>query len=233
MSATSLVWSEGMIVNPNFFKKFWPLADFITLGDTGSREFQMVHSYLMGMHADLQQFKRMSSPTDREVLYWGFAYLDRKREQLEFDEKIRNEIGQHIWHQYGNEIVLLGNSTAALTRAANERYPVVIFFNEGEETNTIGIQRQPGLGISMGDIVQHILDHHGDEPGFREELEGDGREYNGVPYWGWYRHESGFFAGRGTKVSPTTRPISIDMNSLVEFVGQAYLHLMKKKGVNS
>lgn len=222
--AASLVCVHGMDIDIKRFDPLWPLAYHVIQGDTGVRNDVMKHSALMGMHADLSQMKRLSNnPSDTEVLYWGFAYLERKCEQLYFDYKVRQEVDEHIWHRYGDDIVLLGNSTGALARAANEIYPIVIFINEGDDTNTIGIQRQFGMNMHMGDIVEHILDHHSDEPGFALELGGDGTEENK----GWFKHESGFFAGRGTKTAPSTRPIEIDLNSLIEFVGQAYLSLKK------
>lgn len=194
-----------------------PLIDLIYAGDTGQANYGATWSRVIGIHAMLSAIK-IQKPADDLLLAVGFDWLDLLANHLFAHETARQAIVAHTVYRSDDGLVLaLKDAPPHATSAAHEAGArLVLFQSASEGTNAIGImrggeQREPHVGA----LVLAILDR---APAIRMEQTAATTIQAAQALFDelrtWYRHEAGFFAGRGTAKAPDSRPIEADLRDI-------------------
>lgn len=179
-----------------------PLVDLVFAGDTGRPE--AIPSRELGIHALLSGFKEQNK-NDLQVLEWGFSLLATLDSRLKNMYQARIELANKVVYKSDDGFVwAIKHGSQAISQAAYDEGARGILFEgepvetEGGTTYPVGGSRHPEWQTPhIGEIIDKI-----ESPAFAEELSR------------WYRHNAGFFAGRGTAKAPVYEPVSIDIAKL-------------------
>lgn len=223
-----IVRSGDMEIKPyllgNIIDHLLPLVLLVFAGDTGRKDYGAEFSRELGLHALLSAFKSNWKerngcfPPNENVLRWGYGILDlmdlRLRDQAkakaELDEKTvyKSDDGLLWAIKYGE----VGSSLAAQEMGAR----LVVFEGEPAEigditTYPIGVQRagewqEPNVGklVTLLDKKLPLSSP------IQSEIST------------WYKHEAGFFAGRGTAKAPCNDIITIDLAVLARWIDEIW-----------
>lgn len=187
------------------------LVELVFQGDTGRQTDALKYSYQTGIHALLSGRKRQwrqelnTFMPDREVLEFGFMLLDTLAIQFETQSQVEAEFKEKIVYCSDDGLVVaLKEAGVNASHYATEQGAVLVLFlgkpvyddDDNLITQAIGIQRTsewttPDCGGLVGKVAKTlILDELPNASTIVDELVT------------WFRHNAGFFAGRGTGKAP-------------------------------
>lgn len=212
--ATSLVFHWLKTSAPDL-EWLAPLIDLIYAGDTGQARYGADWSRVVGLHALLSAMK-LQKPDDHLLLAFCFDLLDMMDAHLRARHEARRTLDAHtVYRSDDGLIVALRDAPPHATSAAHEAGArLVLFQSSSEGTNAIGMmrggeQREP----HCGELVKAVCD---------ETIVGPRDEAVVSELLTWYRHEAGFFAGRGTAKAPDPRPIDADLADIARAIDAAW-----------
>jgi hypothetical protein len=202
-----------------------PLNALILHGDTGSRMYGAEWSRLVGIHA-LLSVRKARKAGDLALLTWGLDILDDLAEHLKARYEAKEALAACIvYHSDDGLVIALKEAPIQATYAAFEASArLVLFQSTGEATNAIGIQRAgEWQEPHCGELVQAVIAWQAHQEGYAAELLPDMLKSPLVQELAsWYRHEAGFFAGRGTAKAPDPRPIEADLTDIARAIDAAW-----------
>lgn len=193
-----------------------PLVRLIYYGDTGKSEAN--ESRILGIHALLSATKAMR-PTDQQLLDFGYDILDRLAKHLIGQAAARSALAKHM--VYASEdglVVALLNAPQGATFAAHEAGArLVVFASEIPDVPTYarGVMRGgEGQDVHCGALVEYVC---------ADTIVGPVDEAVVSELLTWYRHEAGFFAGKGTQKAPCAEPMSCDIRDIARAIDRAWI----------
>lgn len=212
-----------------------PLIDLVFYGDTGRPEANQ--SREIGLHAIFSGWKAQyteSYPNERlpdaVILAYGMSLLDQLEVRLRKQAEARAELGEKTVYKSADGLVwaIRHGSQGSTFAAGDEGARIVVFEGEpleveGGLTFPVGIWRQgewqePYAGqlvekcleILDYELVSGVIMTPDFEIRAKEELSR------------WFRHNAGFFAGRGTAKAPMLEPVEVDLRELAELIDSAW-----------
>lgn len=202
----------------------WPLVNLIYYGDTGNPLANA--SRELGLHALLSGYKAQAAlngpPSDLAVMGFGFHLLDCLDERLKNQAKAKAELDKKVVYQSADmKLWAIQFGSQGSTFAAFEAGARLVIFQgeplevEGGITHAIGIMRagewqEPHCGDLTNRVQQRLFD----------QGEAGSPMYNEV--MSWYRHNAGFFSGRGTAKAPVFTPVTIRLQDLAALFDLEY-----------
>lgn len=198
----------------------FPLVNLIYHGDTGREEADQsrltgIHALLSGLKAGYREHGEMASNTD--IMSYGCALLSTLEIQLRNQAKAVAELDEKTVYRSDDGLVwAIRHGSAGSSFAAFERGARLVVFEgkpielaDGTTSYPIGIWRAAEWQEPhCGELVERVERRYPDE--FAEEL---GR---------WFRHEAGFFAGRGTGKAPMQAEIEVNLQRLAMAIDEAW-----------
>jgi hypothetical protein len=211
-SAALLVYAD--VVNPQ--RVYWyldPLVMLVFAGDTGKATHGADWSRQIGIHALLsaQKAKRMSNEA---LLAYGYAILDDLAEHLRAKAEARLTLSAYtVYHSADGLVRGLRDAPQGATFAAFEDGArLVVFTSTTPGTVSVGVMRGgENQEPHAGTLVAAVLAEPATDAAVRAELAR------------WYRHEAGFFSGRGTAKAPDPTPLTADFVTLCRVLDAAWL----------
>lgn len=212
---------------PDYLK---PLVKLVFQGDTGRKTFSVTHSYQTGIHALLsgkkRQYKEQYGGTfmpDEDVLVFSFMLLDALAVQFEAQAQASSEYaGSMVYRSNDGLVVALVHAGVNASYYAIERGAVLVLFlgepvyNEDNNllTQAIGVQRAaewttPHCGELISRLAKALVaDERIKASVVIDELEADVIIDELAT---WFRHNAGFFAGRGTGKAPVAELVPAEI----------------------
>lgn len=222
-SATSLV-AEYLTKRGQLPSFLMPIIDLITDADGRNVLYASVKtSRKLGIHALLSAYKQFGMPllpndksirNDHDVLEFGYAILDMIGGRLDKIGRAKTQY-QYVARIISPGFCLLHNAGREITQYAfeEEKMDLVLFVNEQPHTVTVGLQRHPESSLNCGDLVNMA------EQLYPVIISETSR---------WFRHQAGFFAGRGTDKSPDLTPLCVDLDILAHAINEVYRGIMSQ-----
>ena len=141
---------------------------------------------------------------------WGDLFL--KPAQLRAEELKRTGIAPYVaYMSFDGAFVALRDAPQGATQLAFEQGAQLVLWSNYTE-NAIGINRARGIEVHVGELVDSIqvyaVQHNSTI--LATELAS------------WYRHNSGFFSGRGTAKAPREDTIPVDFTTLAAIVDASW-----------
>lgn len=194
------------------------IAALITAGDTGHKTDGADWSRIQGIHALLsaQKARRLG---DAELMEWGFGILDLLAESSKTRYAAQATLAAHtVYTSDDGLVVALHNAPQGVTFAAHEAGArLVVFASDMPDVPTYarGVMRagewqEPHCGnliMRACEILEYYDEHRG--PIYAELCS-------------WYRHEAGFFAGKGTAKAPCADPMDVDIVEIARAIDAAW-----------
>ncbi len=183
--------------HPLFFLN--QIVALIYAGDTGKRTDGADWSRIEGIHAMLSALK-LRNADDATLMHTGCLWLDLLAEHSQARYAAQRTLATHTaYRSEDGMVVALKDAPPHATSAAMEAGArLVVFANYGERA--IGVMRAgEWQEPHCGQLIEAII---ADPTLPADELD---------ELTSWYRHEAGFFAGRGTKKAPREDPIAVDL----------------------
>lgn len=200
--ATQQVYHWLIIARPNTdWSYLGPIVDLIYAGDTGKPEAN--ESRRRGIHAQHSALKARGA-SDYVLLNDGYAMLDLLAEHAKARQEAADTLSAHLVYRSADGLlVALKDAPAHASSAAFEAGARLVVFQHTDlmiPTHAIGVWRsgewqQPHVGQLVAAVIA--------DP----SLPADTLDELSI----WYRHEAGFFAGRGTAKAPNATPIVADV----------------------
>lgn len=203
-----------------------PLVDLVFAGDTGRAEAN--HSRELGLHAILGAERSMYKDKhgkfmpDQEVLSAGFDLLDLLAYRLKKQAEAHAELEAKTVYKSADGLVWgIKHGSFGSSMAAQEEGAVLVVFEgepiEGDDgeivSYPIGVWRQ-GQEVTephTGKLVETVLADDNLHPaGLKNELAR------------WFRHNAGFFSGRGTAKAPNPTPVEVDLETVAAAIDLAW-----------
>lgn len=191
------------------FNPIWPIVELIFAGDTGRPEANQ--SRQTGIHALLSTHKARGA-SDITLLDYGIELLNDLAENLIAREHARRTLGEHtIYRSADGLIVAIKDAPQSATAAAFEKGARLVLFASEQsaptgKTYARGILRGgEGADVHVGELVARIAAVH--------PYRALGHELDQ-----WYKHEAGFFAGRGTAKAPCAAPMDVQLLDIARLV---------------
>ena len=183
---------------PDATRHLEPLVRLVYDGDTGKPGAKQ--SRELGIHALLSAQKAARWLGDHGLLAFGFDLLDMLASQLLAQADARASLAEHtVYTSQDGLVVALYNAPPAATFAAQEAGARLVVFADYAK-NAIGIMRGgEGADVHAGELVARAETFSWSSAALRAELAT------------WFRHEAGFFAGRGTAKAPSATPILVSL----------------------
>lgn len=192
-----------------------PLNALILNGDTGGRNYGAEWSRLTGIHA-LLSARKARGAGDLALMAWGMDVLDDLDTHLCARYEARQTLDAHmVYRSADGLLVALKDAPAHASSAAFEAGARLVVFQHTDltiPTHAIGIWRaSEWREPHCGELVGRVLGEWA-QPGspITNELSI------------WYRHEAGFFAGRGTAKAPNPTPIAVDLAEVARAIDGAW-----------
>lgn len=191
-----------------------PLIWLIYEGDTGKSGAN--ESRQRGIHALLSS-KKATRADDYALLAYGFDLLDALAASLFAQDEARRTLATHtVYRSEDGLVVALRDAPQGATFAAHEAGARLVLFSSElpGPSYARGVMRGgEGADVHCGELVEHIINAPSlswSKPDLRSEL------------LGWYRHESGFFAGKGTAKAPCADPMLVDIVDVAAAIDRAW-----------
>lgn len=186
-----------------------PLIDLVFAGDTGKPE--AAQSRQIGIHALLSAWKAARWP-DEILITWGYEVLDDLAAHLLRAYEARQTLDAHtVYRSADGLLIALDKAPQGATQAAFEAGALlVVWHNPMEATVAVGLNRAPESGIHCGELAAMV----GVAQPLGSPIETELRS--------WYKHPSGFFAGRGTPKAPDDRPLAVPVANLAAALDTAW-----------
>lgn len=175
------------------FNPIWPIIELIYAGDTGKPEANA--SRATGIHALLSTHKARGA-SDATLLDYGVEILNDLAESLQARDVARRSLDAHtVYRSTDGLVVALQDAPQGATFAAYETGARLVCFANAE-TRARGVMRGgESQEPHCGGLVSALLNDY--DCGL-DDISAD--------VFGelckWYRHQAGFFAGRGTAKAP-------------------------------
>lgn len=197
-----------------------PLIEEVLRGDQG-------HTSRLGIHALLWGTGVRKNPltgqrlSDEEMLAAGFDLLDRAAAWLKREVEVQAELDEKVvWKSKDGYIWAIANGSAGSGFAAYERGARVVVF-QGEPIELpegvsypLGASRSPEWQEPhLGELVDKILG------GEFSELEAELSL--------WFKHNAGFFVGRGTSKSPKFKPPQAGLIEIAQALNSVWRRSME------
>lgn len=190
-----------------------PLIEIIHQGDLARTDPIGIHSIIWGagLQKNLITGQRL---TDQEMITVGFELLDRVGSWLKHKAYLAVELNKKvIWKSDDNLIWAIRNGSASLNFAAYEAGSRIVVF-EGETFETdegtsypVGASRAPEWQEPhLGELVDSVLPSSPVADEFAL----------------WFRHNDGFFTGRGSRKAPCYVLPKVDLIVLAVFFDMAW-----------
>ena len=179
------IWRELHVIGP--------IVRLIYHGDTGKSEAN--ESRLLGINALLSAYKATRA-TDEQLLAFGCDILDKLAAHLIAQDEARRSLDAHtVYRSTDGLVVALQDAPQGATFAAYETGARLVCFANAE-TRARGVMRGgESQEPHCGGLVSALLNDY--DCGL-DDISAD--------VFGelckWYRHQAGFFAGRGTAKAP-------------------------------
>lgn len=208
--------SGGDILHPLFWLD--KLVALVWAGDTGRTTDGADWSRLVGLHAI---YSGGAATGDADRLAWGYALLDSIAATLKARDAAGTTLARHtVYTSRDGLIVALKDAPPHATRAAHEAGARLVVFQsnaptpDGGTTHSIGIMRggehqEPHVGQLILAVMESTIG--GAERAMYAELAS------------WYRHEAGFFAGRGTAKAPRPDPVLVDVAEVAALIDSVWV----------
>jgi hypothetical protein len=188
-----------------------PLVALICAGDTGSPAAR--ESRVVGIHALLSAWKARGIIDDLHLIDRGYDVLDDLAEHLLRAQEARESLTQYtVYTSADGRLVALDQAGQGATHAAFEAGALLVVWHNpipDVPTVAVGINRAPESGIDCGRLVKAAMWNSA-----------------GMSVWEelstWYRHNSGFFAGRGTPKAPDPRPLGVPLTEIAAALDAAW-----------
>ena len=186
-----------------------PLVTLIYCGDTGKPAAN--ESRAVGIHALLSSKKASRTLDDHGLLAYGFELLDTLATGLIAQDAARKNLAAHtVYRSADGLLVALKNAPQGATFAAHEAGARLVVFADYER-NAIGVMRGgEGEDVHCGELVNAVVNDPTAPTDLGSELDT------------WYRHQAGFFSGRGTAKAPREDAIDIDVRDVAEAIDRAW-----------
>lgn len=191
------------------------IAALITSGDTGRKTDGADWSRIEGIHAMLSALK-MRGAADHILMNYGCSWLDLIAEHSQARYEAQRALASHLVYASEDHLVVaLRDAPPHATSAAMEQGArLVVFANYTE--NAIGIMRAgEWQEPHCGGLVSSLLNDY--DCGL-DEITAD--MYDELCTW--YRHQAGFFTGRGTKKAPREDAIKVDLTDVARAIDQIW-----------
>lgn len=214
--ATSIVFADEVNSPTTFYLE--PLIKLIYDGDTGKPGAN--ESRERGIHA-LLSAKKTLKWSDDQLLEWGMSVLDDLELSLRMRAAGRQALERHtVYRSDDGLIVALKDAPPHATSAAHEvGARLVLFQSSSEGTNAIGIMRAgEWQEPHIGELISWLLNDA--DCGVGPIEHGDALY---MELRSWFRHNGGFFAGRGTAKAPDPRPIDVDLVDIARAIDGAWV----------
>lgn len=212
--ATLQVVQHLVLARPDVdFNPIWPLIDLIYAGDTGKPAAN--ESRQMGIHALLSNKKRQGAD-NYALLMYGFDLLDNLAQSLISQCEARKSLESCTVYRSGDGLVVaLRDAPMGATFAAHEAGARLVVFANYDK-NAIGILRGgEGTDVHCGGLVSALLNDY--DCGLDNIY---AAVYDELATW--YRHQAGFFAGRGTDKAPSDKPILVDLVDIARAIDKEW-----------
>lgn len=187
----------------------YALIKLIYAGDCGFPAADQ--SRVTGIHALLKAQKRKCLD-DHALAAWGFEILDDLADQLLGYEQAAREIDQYVVYcsKDAKVVALKGAPHDAVDVAFDIGAHLVLFQSETDSGSySRGVVRARESSVHTGELID-AAQQASDQPTVRHELST------------WYRHESGFFSGRGTSRAPIYTPMKVSIKTIARLVDRVY-----------
>lgn len=212
--ATLQVAQWLVLHRPDFdFNPIWPLVNLIYFGDTGRPEAN--ESRQRGIHA-LLSAKKAAKWTDDALLIYGFELLDTLTASLFAQDTARGSLAQHtVYRSDDGLLIALRDAPYGATFAAHEAGARLVVFSNYEK-NSIGVMRGgEGTDVHCGGLVSSLLNDY--DCGL-DDISAALFDELAI----WYRHQAGFYAGRGSDKAPSDKPILVDVADAARAIDRAW-----------
>lgn len=175
-----------------------PLIDLIYAGDTGKPAANP--SRQLGIHALLSAWKARKV-SDTALIAIGYDVLDDLAAHLKRASEARQSLDAHtVYRSADGLLIALDGATQGATFAAFEAGALLVVWHSPQpDTIAVGVNRAPESGVDCGALVAGIC--------AGVCIRGPVDEAVVCELLTWYRHNSGFFAGRGTAKAPDATPL--------------------------
>lgn len=223
--AAALVWdwliARAPIPSTRFdvLMSIEPLVRLVQQADTGGNEWGANWSRSVGLHAlfSSEKVRLRSLPADVSdpALYqYGADLLDRLAEHLYLQSRARATLREHTVYCSDDGLVrALRDAPQGATYAAHEEGARLVVFADYTR-NAIGVVRGgEGQDVHCGRLVDAIC---------ADTIVGPRDEAIVSELLTWYRHESGFFAGRGTAKAPREDAIIVDVADVARALDRSW-----------
>ncbi len=216
-SATMQVF-EWLLAGGRQLDYLRPLIELINAGDLGLDAHGAKESREFGIHALLSEMKH-DKASDQEMLSYGCWLLDQLARRLERKQHAALAVrSSTVYISADKRLIALKDAAPGATFAAYDLgYDVVLFQSEIETpdgtSHSIGAMRKSGVSdVHVGGLVERILSKPIPDLTYntRDELSR------------WYRHEAGFFAGRGSSKAPVYDLITVDLARIAQLLDIAW-----------
>jgi hypothetical protein len=210
--------TDGMnYMHPLFYLN--QIVALIYSGDTGKKTDGADWSRIEGIHALLcaQKARKLS---DIALMDWGFEILDLLAESTQARYTAQNTLAEHTVYKSDDGLVIaLHNAPPFATNAAHEAGArLVMFYSEHPDVPTYarGVMRAgEWQEPHCGDLINWICNDW--ECGLMNISK---LAYEELACW--YKHEAGFFAGKGTQKAPCTDPMLVDIRDIALAIDEAW-----------
>lgn len=193
------------------------IVALVLAGDTGKKTDGADWSRIEGVHAMLSALKARGA-ADYTLLNYGMGWLDLIAEHSKARYEAQSTLALYsVYRSDDGLLVALKEAPIHATSAAFDAGArLVLFQSSSEATNAIGIQRASEWQEPHCDgLVSSLLNDY--DCGLDDISTATYSELAT-----WYRHQAGFFAGRGTMKAPDPRPILADLADIARAIDAAW-----------
>lgn len=209
--ATLQVWNTLCRTSDTLPVSISPLIDLIYDGDTGKHGADQ--SRALGIHA-LLSAKKSPYVSNQALMEYGFELLDALAERLIGQAETRRTLTTHtVYTSADGLVVALKDAPQGATFAAHEAGArLVLFASElPGPSYARGVMRGgEGTDVHCGALVAKIAGDVATPARVACELDT------------WYRHEAGFFAGKGTAKAPCGDEMECSIVDIAALIDQAW-----------
>ncbi len=214
--AAKMVWQHllGLGVEGGYLK---PLIEVIYQGDLARTEPVGIHALLWGTETRKNPVTGQRL-TDLEMMAVGFDLLDRAAAWLKRKAEVAAELAPLVvWKSEDGLVWAIRGGSASTNFAAYEQGCRLAVY-EGEPielaegvTYSMGASRAPEWqSPHLGDLVEKVLRAIDCPDAVASELDL------------WYRHQDGFFVGRGGKKAPHFEPPGVDLAEVARVLDEVW-----------
>lgn len=202
-----------------------PLIEAVYQGDIAQSAPVGIHAQMFGWKSRAKEAGR--DLADQEIYEYGVNLIEPIAFWLKKKDEATAELNQKvIWESDDGLVWAIENGSARTSFAAyDEGARVVVFQGAPIETDQgvsypVGATRSPEWGAPhLGELVGKIIAKN-EEPLLCAELET------------WFRHNDGFFVGRGGAKAPCGEALQVDLVKVAQAISDAWWRLPERSQRN-